>query len=164
MISQNTKSTLITVVVIFAFIGAILLSIMCQGCATLSSITTPKYGELVMDYPDGDTITYVLPAEFIELDQEELEIFPVSMFVWVVRQSTDDNIYGIFLWAPEAIGLGCAIMPQSSDIPEDGQYWLYDAEGIPQSCTYDQLNAFCMMWDTPEGLFPIEEEPEVIPL
>jgi len=100
-----------------------------------------------MHYPDGDTIAYVLPPEFPELKQEELEIYPVTFYIIVARRTIGENIYGLFLWAPEAIGLGCGMLIDGKE-----QYWIYDSGGIPQPCTDKELNALLTKWDNAEGV------------
>jgi len=128
----------------FLILGVILV-VLGGGCATLGNLTGPKYGELVMNYPDGETIVYLLPPEFPELTQETLDIFPISPFIFVARQEIEKDIYGLFLWAPEAIGLGCGMILEG----EEGQYWIYDKEGIPQPCTDKELNDLCAEWNYP---------------
>ena len=131
----------------FFILGVILLFL---GCATLGSLT--QYGEFVVDYPDGDTLVYVLPPEFPELNEDDMEFYPISMFIWIARVEIDGNVYAIFLDGMEAQGLGCGMLLQDKE--DYGQYWLYDAGGIPQPCTEDEMNDILMQWQ------PIDVEPE----
>ena len=62
-------------------------------------------------------------------------------------QEIDGDIYGIFLWGPEATGLGCGMILYGEG--ERSQFWIYDSKGIPHSCTDEELNALLMEWDYP---------------
>ena len=67
-----------------------------SSCATLQSLTQPT-----ITYQDGDVITYLLPPEFPELNQEQMEYVPVSVgyvgYAICIRQVIGDDKYAIFI-------------------------------------------------------------------
>lgn len=116
------------------------------GCAMLNNLNAPKYGELVLEYEGGFTTTYVLPPEFPELNQEDLEFNFITFYIAIARCEIGEDIYGIFIWTPDAVALGCGMIVNGKD-----EYWIYDAQGIPQPCTDDELNAVLEQWNHAEG-------------
>ena len=126
----------ITTLLIIA-LGVILVGTM--GCATLESLFVPQCSELTIHFPDGDTITYTLPPEFPEMDENELDYIPILYGYFVAaRQFFGDDVYCIFLAAKDARIVGAAMK-----VDDQKTFWIYDSDGkrSDKPCTAEELDA-----------------------
>ena len=122
------------------FILVIFGSVFLQGCATLQSLTQPQYGEFTITYSDGDVITYLLPPEFSEMNQDQAVQFPVSVgyvgYATCIRQEIDGNVYAIFVTMDE----NAEIFGAASIVGEEQKWWIYtDGKPSDKSCSYDDF-------------------------
>ena len=110
-------------------ITATVLTIMALGvilvflsCATLDTLLKPEVNTLTLHFADGDVITYVLPAEFPELNEDQIEYVPIYYgYAVVARQEIGENVYGLILVGPDAEIVGAGMF-----IGEEDTWWIYE--------------------------------------
>jgi hypothetical protein len=118
----------ITALTIFA-LGVILVF---STCATLDTLLKPELNTVTIHFADGDVITYVLPPEFPELDENQLQYLPIYYgYAVVARQEIGENVYGLILAGPDA-----EIIAAGRFIGDEDTWWIYE-NGRPVTQTDD---------------------------
>jgi len=109
-----------------------------SSCATLDSFLKPELNTLTLHFADGDVITYVLPPEFPELNEDQIEYIPIYYgYAIVARQVIDGNIYGLILAGPDAEIIGAGMF-----IGEAQTWWVYEnGKPIDKSNDHAALDA-----------------------
>ena len=120
-----------------------------SSCATLQSLTQPQYGEVTITYQDGDVITYLLPPEFPELNQEQMEYVPVSVgyvgYAIYIRQVIGDDKYAILITNDN----NAEIFGSASIIGENEKdtWWIYtDGKPSDKPCSYEEFETYAIQF------------------
>jgi len=127
------------IITLILILGVVL--VFFTSCATLRDFVKPQANTLTLHFEDGTELTYLLPPEFPELDENQCEYIPFYFgYAVCIRQEIGENTYGIFVAGEEGeiIGAGMLIGPK-----EEATWWFYEnGKIIGTTQDTEEMNAY----------------------
>jgi len=109
-----------------------------SSCAALQKFTKPQANKLTLHFADDTEQTYVLPAEFPELAEDQLEYIPMYYgYIMCIRQWFDEDVYVLFLMGETAEIVGAGML-----VDGEMTFWIYEDGKPVQTCTGDELDMY----------------------